>query len=163
MHQARWVPGTMERRAYALALYTGQRKSDLVLMTRAHRKDGSIRVKQGKGDEELWIAEHRELTAELATGEHMSLLTTSQGKAFDAVYFGAWFADAIEKAGLPDDCVLHGLRKTAARKLAEAGCTEKQIQAVTGHVTSRMVAHYTKGADQRRLAKAAILKLENSK
>ena len=59
--------------------------------------------------------------------------------------------------------MLHGLRKTAARKIAEAGATEEQIRAVTGHTTSRMVAHYTKGANQRKLAKGAILKLENSK
>ena len=38
----------MQRRAYALAIYTGQRKSDLVALTRAHRKDGLMRVKQGK-------------------------------------------------------------------------------------------------------------------
>ena len=82
----------------------------------------------------------------------MSLLTTSQGKAFDPVYFGAWFADAIDAAGLPDDCVLHGLRKTAARKLAEAGCTEEEIKSITGHATSRMVAHYTKGADRKKRA-----------
>jgi integrase len=94
----------------------------------------------------------------------MSLLTTSQGKGFDPVYFGAWFADAIGMAGLPESCVLHGLRKTAARKLAEAGATEEQIKAVTGHTTSRMVSHYTKGANQRKLATAAIHKLEkNSK
>jgi integrase len=73
------------------------------------------------------------------------------------------FADVIEKAGLPEDCVLHGLRKTAARKLADAGATEEQIKSVTGHTTSRMVSHYTKGANQRKLAKAAILKLENCK
>ena len=158
--EAHWPIGTMERRAYRLAIFTGQRKGDLVLMTRAHRKDGAIRVVQGKTGEELWIPEHRELTAELVAGEHMSLLTTSQGKAFDPVYFGAWFADAIEKAGLADDCVLHGLRKTAARKLAEAGCSEEEIKAVTGHATSRMVAHYTKGANQRKLGQAAILKLE---
>ena len=41
-----------------------------------------------------------------------------------------------------------------------AGCTEEQIKAVTGHATSRMVAHYTKGANQLKLATAAILKLE---
>jgi integrase len=158
--EARWPGGSMERRAYRLAIFTGQRKGDLVLMTRAHRKDGAIRVVQGKTGEDLWIPEHRELTAELVTGEHMSLLTTSLGKAFDPVYFGAWFADAIDKAGLADDCVLHGLRKTAAKRLAEAGCSEEQIKAVTGHATSRMVAHYTKGANQRKLATAAILKLE---
>ena len=161
--ERRWACGTMERRAYALALYTGQRKGDLVLMTRAQRKDGFIRVVQGKTDEELWIPEHRDLSAQLASCEHMSLLTTSQGKAFDAVYFGAWFADAIADAGLQDECVLHGLRKTAARKLAEAGATEEQKKAVTGHTTSAMVAHYVKGANQRKLAKAAMRKLENSK
>jgi integrase len=162
--EARWAPGTMERRAYALAIYTGQRLTDLVGMARAHRKNGSIRVVQSKTGEELWIAEHKELTAELGRGVigHMSLLTTTQGKAFDPVYFGAWFAGAIDEAKLPDDCVLHGLRKTAARKLAEAGCTAEEIKAVTGHTTSRMVDHYTKGANQKKQASAAILKLERN-
>lgn len=126
-YETRGPCGTMQRRAYALARYTGQRKSDQVGMTRAHRKDGAIRVIQDKTQEELWIPEHRELTAELACGNsaHMSLLTTTQGKAFDSVCFGAWFAGSIDKAGMPDDCVLHGLRKTAARKLAEAGVSKK--------------------------------------
>ena len=74
----------MERRAYLLAVFTGQRKADLVAMTRAHRKDGAIRVLQSKTGEELWVPEHSDLAAELTTGEHMSLLTTSAGKAFDA-------------------------------------------------------------------------------
>ncbi len=163
--EARWAPGTMERRAYALAVYTGQRLTDLVTMARAHRKNGSIRVVQSKTGEELWIAEHRELTAELARGVAgiTTLLTTStQGKAFDPVYFGAWFADAIEAAKLPDDCVLHGLRKTAARRLAEAGCSAHEIMCVTGHATTRMVEHYTKAADRKRGATAAILKLEKN-
>jgi hypothetical protein len=55
------------------------------------------------------------------------------------------------------------LRKTAARKLAEAGCSELEIQAITGHATSRMVSHYTKGASQRKRAAAAMTKLENMK
>ena len=42
----------MERRAYALAIYTGQRLTDLVGMARAHRKNGSIRVVQSKTGEE---------------------------------------------------------------------------------------------------------------
>ena len=164
--ELRWRPGTMQRRAYVLALYTGQRRSDLVRMTRAHRKSGMLHVSaQEKTGEELWIPEHRELAAELARGElaHMSLLTTSAGRAFDPVYFGAWFAQAIEAAGLPQRCVLHRLRKTAAARLAEAGCTEQEIMAVTGHVTSRMVTKYTKDASKKKQASAAILKLENRK
>jgi integrase len=160
-----WAPGTMQRRAYALALYTGQRKGDLVDMARAHRRNGTIRVVQNKTNAELWIPEHHELTAELSRGVvgHMSLLTTSQGKAFDAVYFGAWFAEAIEDAGLLDDCVLHGLRKTAARRLAEAGCTELEIMSIIGHVTPQMVTLYTKAADKKKQAGAAILKLERNR
>jgi len=59
--------------------------------------------------------------------------------------------------------VLHGLRKTAARMLAEAGCSEEEIKAVTGRSTCAMVSHYTRAADQNKQATAAILKLENSK
>jgi site-specific recombinase XerD len=162
--EARWAPGTMERRAYALAVYTGQRKGDLVLMARAHRKSGVIRVVQSKTGKEMWVPEHRELAAELGRGVigHMSLLTTSHGKAFDEVYFGAWFAEAIDEAGLPDDCVLHGLRKTAARNLAEAGCSEEEIKSIIGHTTSRMASLYTKDANQKKRASAAILKLEKN-
>jgi len=162
--ESRWKPGTMQRRAFALALYTGQRKGDLVAMTWAHRKDDRIRVIQGKTDAELWVPEHPELTDELdrASRESLTMLTTSEGKAFDPVYAGAWFADAIEAAGLPDDCVLHGLRKTAARMLAEAGCTEREIMAITGHVTSRMVSKYVKDASQIKRAERAIEKMRKN-
>jgi integrase len=120
-----------------------------------HTKPRSARVR-------VTIPIHHALLTQLATGkhDHLSLLVTSEGKAFDPVYFGGWFKDAIRSAGLPDDCQLHGLRKTAARMLAEAGCSELEIMAITGHKTSRMVAAYTRDADQRTRASAAILKLE---
>lgn len=51
--EARWPSGTMQRRAYALAIYTGQRRGDLIKMTRAHRKGGEIRVVQDKTGEDL--------------------------------------------------------------------------------------------------------------
>jgi hypothetical protein len=35
-----------------------------------------------------------------------------------------------------------------------------EIMAITGHKTSRMVAEYTRDADQRMRANAAIIKLE---
>ena len=58
---------------------------------------------------------------------------------------------------------MHGLRKTAARKLADAGCSEDEIKSITGHTTSLMVGHYTKTAEKKKRATAAILKLENAK
>ena len=162
--EAHWAPGTMQRRAYALARYTGQRCGDVAAMTRAHRKDGAIRVKQEKTDTELWIAEHRELTAELGRGDqaHISFLTKTSGQAFDGESLSPWFADAIEEAGLPDDCVLHGLRKVAARDLADAGCSVHEIMSVTGHKSLPEVERYAKTASQKKLSQAAILKLEQN-
>ena len=68
------------------------------------------------------------------------MLTTVFKKPFSDAGYGNMMADAIAAAGLPDRCVLHGLRKAAARRLAEAGCTEKEIAAVTGHTTLKEVA-----------------------
>jgi hypothetical protein len=47
--EKKWAPGKMQRRAYALALYTGQRKPDQISRTRAHRRDGGICVVQSNG------------------------------------------------------------------------------------------------------------------
>jgi Phage integrase family len=58
-------------------------------------------------------------------------------------------------------CSAHGLRKAAARRLAEAGCTEHEIAAITGHASLREVARYTKAADQKRLAAAAMGKVKS--
>lgn len=57
------------------------------------------------------------------------------------------------------DVVFHGLRKTTAVVLAEAGCSTKQIAAITGQ-SDQMVEHYAKMADRERLAEAAVTKLE---
>jgi integrase len=48
------------------------------------------------------------------------------------------------------------LRKAAARRLAEAGCSANVIAAVTGHKSLREVARYTAAADQLRLARQGI-------
>jgi integrase len=161
--EARWPAGSMQRRAYMLARFTGQRRGDIANMTRAHRKDGSIRVVQQKTGAELWVPEHRDLAAELALGGgHMSLLTKQDGSAFDSTSLGLWFAEAIDAAGLPDACVMHGLRKTAARMFAEAGCSAHLIMSVTGHKSLAEVERYTRQADQKRMAAAAIHRLEQN-
>ncbi|WP_062017988.1 tyrosine-type recombinase/integrase [Gluconobacter japonicus] len=56
------------------------------------------------------------------------------------------FIDWCREAGLPAGCSPHGLRKAAARRLAEAGCTTHQIAAITGHRSLAEVARYTQAA-----------------
>lgn len=53
----------------------------------------------------------------------------------------------------------HGLRKNCMNRLAECGCTDAEIMAVTGHKTRAMVTHYTKAAEQKKRAMAAIAKM----
>lgn len=162
--EARWPLGTMQRRAFAIALYTGQRRADQIAMRRQHLVDGGVLVRQAKTGGELWLPMHPALEEALAHGAPpaVMLLTTARGKPWQPQPYGAWCAEAIAAAGLPDDCVWHGLRKTAARRLAEAGCTVDEIRAVTGHATSAMATHYVRQADQRRMARAAIGKLRGT-
>ena len=159
--EARWPIGTKERTAFALLVFTGQRRSDVVRMTRDDVQDNSIRVTQLKTGAKLWVALHPELAQiladwKVAVGE---LLRTSFGKPFTSNGFGNFMADKIAAADLPDRCVTHGLRKAAARRLAEAGCSANEIAAITGHATLSEVSRYTKAADQKRLARTAIDRL----
>lgn len=69
--------------------------------------------------------------------------------------------DAIEKkfrkvrAAAGKSCsglVMHGWRYTAAVELAEAGCSDAEIQSVTGHKTLAMVQKYRQRASQKQLS-----------
>jgi integrase len=98
-------------------------------------------------------------TLEAATPtEHLTFLVTEFGKPFTAAGFGNWFRERCNEAGLPH-CSAHGLRKAACRRLAEAGCSAKQIAAISGHQTLREVERYTRAADQKKLASQALAQM----
>lgn len=159
--ETRWSVGTSQRLAMELLLYTGQRSADVRQMGRQHVSGKLIRVKQQKTGADLWIPIHTRLAASLAVvpGNQMLFVVNIKGAGYTAKSFGDWIKDACVSAGIPH-CHAHGLRKTAATRLADAGCTEAQIQAVTGHKTSAEVQRYTKGRDQVRLAEAAIASID---
>jgi integrase len=163
-YERHWRVGTRERLAYALLLYTAQRVGDATTRTRNHIKEGEIYVMQEKTGAELWIPIHPELALALKAypANGLALIGKANGQPLSRPGLTALMARAIDQAGLPGRCVAHGLRKAAARCLAEAGCTEKQIQAITGHKTSREIERYTKAADQRKLARAAMKKVEEN-
>jgi len=107
---------------------------------------------------ELSIPLHPRLQAELARwpADNLSFLATTGGKPFSPVGFSNWFSECARKAGLPKNSSPHGLRKAAARWLAEAGCSALEIAAITGHASLKEVERYTKSAAQGRLAASAI-------
>src|SRR3954451_6638309 len=64
--EARHPAGSRARLALALLLYTGQRRSDVVLMGRQHRRGDLISVVQRKTGKALDIKLHSRLKAELS-------------------------------------------------------------------------------------------------
>ena len=159
--EARWPAGTRARRALALLLYTGQRRSDVIRMGRQHVRDGAIEVRQQKTGATLSIPIHASLAVELASApkDQLTFLTTAQGQPFSPAGFTNWFRECCEDAHLPKGCSPHGLRKAAARRLAEAGATPHMIMAITGHTTLKEVTRYTVAAEQKRLARDAMAAL----
>jgi integrase len=149
--------GTRAGLAMALALYTAQRRSDVIRLGWQHVKDGRIAVRQQKTSVALAIPIHPELERALAAlpKTNMTFLVTESGKPFAAAGFGNWFRRMCTAAGLPH-CSMHGLRKSACRRLAEAGCSANEIAAVSGHASLREVARYTSAASQRLLADRAV-------
>jgi integrase len=86
----------------------------------------------------------------------LTFLTTATGKPFAPGAFTNWFGRACREAGLPLGLSAHGLRKGMCRRLAEAGCSAKQIQAISGHATLKEVERYCVDAEQKRLAADAM-------
>lgn len=161
--QKRWPLGTKEHLAFALLLYTGQRRGDMVRMGRQHRSDDEITVRQEKTRKKLTIALHPNLK-EVLDGmplDNLTYLVTSFGKPFSAAGFGNWFRERCDAAGLPH-CTAHGLRKSAATRLADVGCSALEIQSITGHESLAELEKYVKAANQKRLARAAINRLSET-
>jgi integrase len=149
--------GSKARLALALLLYTAQRRGDVVRFGWQHVQGNAIALRQEKTDAQLMIPIHPELAKALAAASksNMTFLVTERGKPFTAAGFGNWFRDRCNEASLPQ-CSAHGLRKAAATRLANAGCSTDQIKAITGHKALSEVARYTRAADQQRLARQAL-------
>ena len=155
--------GSRERTAFALLFYTGQRISDVAKMSWRDIEtdaDGSqsIWVVQNKTSKRLLIPLHPALARVLSDWPRANfvMLPTIRGKPTAPDQLSRQLARYIETAGLEHRCVAHGLRKAAARTLAEIGCSSKIIASITGHASLSEVERYTAAADQKRLARQGM-------
>lgn len=159
--------GTRARLAMALMLYTGQRRSDAVLMGPDCVKDGWLVFTQWKNRKrnpvrmEIPIRPELQEIIDRSPCGSVTFLATEAGKPFTAHGFGNWFRARCIEAGVPGRA--HGLRKAAAARLAELGAPEKEIMAITGHKTSKEIMRYTRGANQRILAENAMSRHKGKK
>jgi integrase len=152
-----------------LALYTGQRLSDVVAMTWTLYQGDMIRVRQSKTRAMLDIPCHSLLRAHLDSIKPKGRkIVPLPGKDFICIREGAeaWsannFGSAMSRAvratpGMPHNRSMHGLRYAAGSTMEEAGCTVAEIESILGHQTFKMALKY---ASQRLRAKAALAKVE---
>lgn len=161
----RWPLGTIERRILNVGLATGQRATDLVAIKTSDIQNEYVSVRQSKTGAVVILPIIDELVTDLAAfppkGEH--LIHRADGKGYTASGVSHILKAALREVGLPDSLNLHGLRKACCRRLAEAGATEREIMAVSGHKSPQMVSGYVAAADQKKLATAAMAKVSKSK
>lgn len=159
--------GSKARLALALLLYTGQRRSDVVLLGPQHIKDGWLTLTQQKNRNRKPVTlsipvlpELRAILDATPTG-NLAFLVTAFGKPFTSNGFGNWFRKQCDAAGLKN-CSAHGLRKAGAAAAAENGATERQLMAIFGWSTMKEASRYTRAARQKVLAGAGMKHLSRS-
>src|SRR5262245_45234604 len=127
-------------------------------MQRSDIRNGVITIVQQKTGAEVFVPLHPALARSIKAGpaKGIYLVGDKNGRPLTARTLPDWIVPASMAARLPAECVAHGLRKAPLRRLAEHGATSKEMQAISGHRTLAEIERYTRQADQRRLAKAAI-------
>ena len=160
-----WNIGTPQRALMELLYWTGARISDAVQIGPQHvGRDGVLMFLQGKTEDPAFVpwtcplpahatamkTDRDMMHAALAAlpGKHLTFLATRAGRTRSKKAAGHLIAKAAEKAGF--DRSAHGLRRSRAGALAEAGANPIQIGAWTGHQSLSEIAHYTEDADRRR-------------
>lgn len=173
-YEARHASGSKARLALALMLFTGCRRSDVVAMGRQNIRDGWLTWVEAKGrarnPKATCVPILPELQAELdlVPAGQMVFLLTDFGKPFTINGFGNWFRKRCTEAvssKFPDgltECSAHGLRKAGATIAAENGATEHQLMAIFGWTTPKQAAGYTRKANRKKLAGAAMHTLKRT-
>jgi integrase len=152
----------------ALLYFTAQRIGDICALRWSDIREGHVFVRQQKTGKELEIRLHADLAAELERTPRSSITVISGGTIISDAKGKPLKTEALRDrlqafaAARGAKVVPHGLRKNAVNALLEAGCTVAETAAVSGQ-SLKMVEHYAKQRSTRKLASAAILKLERSK
>lgn len=162
--EARHPIGAKARLAMALLLYTGVRRSDVVLLGPQMERDGWLHftVTKGKREHQVPILPVLRDVLDRSPSGHLSYLVTAYGKPYSSGGFGNWFRGRCDEAGLLH-CTAHGLRKAGATRAAENGATEHELMAIYGWESPKQAALYTRKANRKKLAGTAMSKLTENK
>jgi integrase len=162
----------------ALGMFAGMRLGDALTVTRLAYDGHWIKWSQNKTGDLVELPAHpwlkdilnadiaaRKVATEgaLDLDPVLTLTATRAGKPYSLDGFRTIFfrlIKGLEKTGqVQPGLTFHGLRHTAGRKLAENGAEPHMIAAMLGHRTLAMAWHYSKDANRKELARAAVIKL----
>ena len=155
--------GSKARLAMMLFLWTGASRQDVAAMGWRNVQGDRITYRRGKTGIGADLPIHEELAAELAhvPRDQFLFVTHGNGLAYKPTTLGNWFKDQCKAAGNPL-CSAHGLRKSLATLMANAGKSPDEIRAVMAHKTNKEGATYTKKADRSRLADSGFVGLSST-
>jgi integrase len=154
--------------AVFLAYSTAQRQGDLVGLTWNDVKPDGVTFRPAKQqkrfNQRLMIPMYEELEAALALipkrGVHV--LTTKAGRPWNIHTFRHEFRNACRAAGLPENLHFHDLRGSALKAFADAGASELEIRAISGHSMKSLPGALGSYIDSWiSLAESAVRKREN--
>lgn len=148
------------RTIFELCVGTGQRIADCVAMEWSDFDGEFMSVVQDKTKARMTVYCPARLHEYLGTlprrGRHIMAKNLTQPMGKRAAQKGV---EALRTAlGIMHGearLVPHGWRYTAAVQLCDAGCSDAEIQAVTGHTTTEMVQKYRARRDQKKASKRA--------
>lgn len=126
--------------ATLLAVNIGQRQGDILKMAWSQYDGRTITLRQQKTGKRLAIPVVQELKLELDDTKRVSptvIISETTGKPYTRHNFSHLFRTIVQAASLREELQFLDLRRTAVVELAEAGCNDLQIGAVTGHSYDR--------------------------
>jgi integrase len=149
--------------AVLLAANLGQRQADILALPRSRydAATGVFDIVQQKTKRRIGVPATIELRAAVEASPAASpvfVISETTGAPYLSETFREVFLHIRRAAGLPDDRQFRDLRHTMATMLGEAGCTDEEIRAITGHADRAVVARYVR--PNTAMAENAIAKLE---
>ena len=164
-------PGSSARTAFALALYMGNRRSDVAAVRwdqiEAQEwidEDGELQTmevlhfnqrknQKRSGGKEMnlpIVNELKEALAPLDRSQGGTILKSSWGRGYKETSLTNMMGQWIEAAGIPAGYTMHGLRRTFAHIVTDAGMDAVGTMAVMGHSDLATTQVYVNEAGKRR-------------
>lgn len=163
--ERRWPLGTKERVWYAVIAYTGFRRGDAVRVGKQHVRNGIISLTPEKTKSKgtvVAIPMLAELAEAIEAGPvgDLQWVVGEKGQPLVKESFGNLFRIACNKAGVRKSA--HGLRKLGATRHADAGATERELDAWYGWTGGKTSYIYTRKADRKKAAARLAEKSRNA-